>query len=282
MTPIARSRLARRPPAGNALAAAALVALATGCAVAPPEPAAPPLDELLQQAESSRTNGDRERARQLWHESSRLHPLSARPWRLLAEDHFRAGENGSAIVAAQEAARRDPQDRVALGILAVGGLRVSSTALVALREREGVPADTRGEAAALTRLLRETLGEPVLVPTPEPPQAPARARRVGRASTAATPAASTAAPRAPVATGSDTTVASPGAAAAPRSAATAAAAVAAVAPTGPVPHAPNTASRPALPATARGIAPAVDRSEATAGPRPLVSLPSANPFDRLR
>ncbi|MCK7498761.1 MAG: hypothetical protein MZW92_55370 [Comamonadaceae bacterium] len=184
-----------------------------------------PLDDLLRQAETARVQGDRDRARQQWHDAARLHPLSATPWRPLAEDHFKAGENGSAIVAAQEAARRDPQDRVAQAILAVGGLRVSTGALAALGERDGVPADTRGEAVALTRLLRETLGEPVLVPAPEAPRTPTRTRRAARpAGTGATTPAPAPAPAPATASGArvpsvPVTAVSPSAAAtAPRSA----------------------------------------------------------------
>ncbi|MBZ8142860.1 hypothetical protein CLD22_23565, partial [Rubrivivax gelatinosus] len=148
--------------AATLLGASLLAACATGGHEAT---ATRPLDELLKQAEQARAQGEPERARLQWQQASRAYPADKQPWLHLAQDYFRSGEHGNAIVAAQEAMQRDPQDRVAQGILAVSGLRVSTVALVRLREHaEGLPGDTRSEAATLTRLLRDTLGEPVLVP----------------------------------------------------------------------------------------------------------------------
>ncbi|WP_200231415.1 outer membrane protein assembly factor BamD [Rubrivivax gelatinosus] len=237
-----RSRTAVALSAATLLGASLLAACASGSREAT---ATRPLDELLKQAEQARAQGEPERARLQWQQASRAYPADKQPWLHLAEDYFRSGEHGNAIVAAQEAMQRDPQDRVAQGILAVSGLRVSTVALVRLREHaEGLPGDTRSEAATLTRLLRDTLGEPVLVPPPEPAAtAPARNRL--------RPARATA------------TKVAPATATAPATAVAASAAAAAA-------------------TAATGAARNSDKAAATLRPPVPAALPAPNPFDRLR
>jgi hypothetical protein len=183
-------------------------------------PAQPSLQELLQQSEAAAKQGSRDLARSRYREAAAAYPTSKVPWQKLAEDYFEKADYGNAILAAQEVLQRDPQELVAHSILAVAGLRVSATSLTALREqRNGVPTNTRDEAAALTRTLRETLGETTLVPlaaTAADPQASAAkpaARPVRRppprpvvaaasapaAVAAPTPVAATAKPAAPAA-----------------------------------------------------------------------------------
>lgn len=206
----------RRTPTLAALSAALLAA----CAATPPAPpATPPLDERLRQAEIARAQGSPAQARQLWQQAAREHPASKQPWLSLADDHLRAGEHGSAIAAAQEAAQRDPQDRGAQGILALGGLRIATAALSGLREQpDALSADTRGELVSLARLLREALGE-----TPTPAASPAaaapprtRPRPARTAPAAAPPPATT--PAAPRAAGLPAATTVPGAPATPAAA----------------------------------------------------------------
>jgi len=155
--------------------------------VSAPAPAQPSLAELMKQAQDAHAQGGKERARETWREASRNYPTSKEPWLKLAEDHFATADYGYAVLAAQEVSQRDPADRTAHSILAVAGLRVAAMALGALRgQQSGMPADTRSEAENLTKLLRETLGEPVLVPADSVAQ-PARRPAPRRA--AAEPAA---------------------------------------------------------------------------------------------
>lgn len=182
----------------------AIAALLTACAAPPAEPPAPPpLDEQMRQAELARSQGAHGQARALWQQATRDHPTSKQPWLQLAGDHARAGEHGSAIAAAQEAAQRDPADREAQALLALSGLRIATTALAGLREHpDGLPGTARGEATTLTRLLRDTLGEPAPPPPPAPvPKPKARIARTPAAAPAAVPtppvSPATAAPAAP-------------------------------------------------------------------------------------
>jgi tetratricopeptide (TPR) repeat protein len=170
-----------------AVASAAFV----GCATPTPPPAAAPvqpsLEELMQRAQNSAKEGRREAARIEYRDAARAYPAVKAPWVKLAEDYFEANDYGNAILAAQEVQQRDPQDVLAQSILAVSGLRVSSAALIALRDQtSGVPSSTRDQAEALTRTLREALGETILVPRVEPP-APVPRPRTNRPRTAVVP-----------------------------------------------------------------------------------------------
>ncbi|TCP02922.1 tetratricopeptide repeat protein [Rubrivivax gelatinosus] len=236
------------PPASpGALAAGlfAVVSLLGACASPPAQPSAPlPLAEQLRQAEVARAEGVPGQARSLWLQAARDHPTSKQPWLQLADDHVRAGEHGGAIAAAQEAVQRDPLDREAQSILALSGLRIATVALAGLREHpEGLPGTTRGEASALTRLLRESLGEPAppVAPAAPPPKARTRGTRP---------------------------------AAAPQPAAAKPAAPAPAAPA-PAPAAPAAPAAAALRSTV--VLPA-----AVPGRPPAAAVPAPNPFDRLR
>lgn len=149
---------------------AALVLM--GCATTPapvatPAPAVQSLAQFMQEAGKASTEGSKLRARQLYYSAAKTYPVSKEPWLKLAEDYFEASNYGQAILAAQEVIQRDPDDSLATGVLAVSGLRVSAAALSTLRKQKStLNGGTRTEAENLARLLRELLGEPVLVPRP--------------------------------------------------------------------------------------------------------------------
>ncbi len=124
------------------------------------------------EAQQAVTAGSRDRARDLYRTAAKSHPTSKEPWLRLAEDHFEVGDYGQAILASQEVLHRDPNDTLATSVLAVSGLRLSSSALSMLR-RNTLSPDARFEAEGLARTLREVLGEPVLVPRPPVEVAPA-------------------------------------------------------------------------------------------------------------
>lgn len=121
------------------------------------------------------------------------HPVDKRPWVKMAQIRFNAGVYGEAITDAQEALARDPDDLVAHSIVAVSGLRVSSRALADLTRKNKLNGDVKSEAQDLAKLLRTTLGEPIIVktetarPAPSKPKAPAAS---GNASSAGSKAAS--------------------------------------------------------------------------------------------
>lgn len=179
----------------------------TGCATAPPPaPASAPAMQLLaqfmQEAGKASTEGSKLRSRELYYAAAKTYPASKEPWLKLAEDYFEASNYGQAILAAQEVIQRDPDDSLATGVLAVSGLRVSAAALSTLRKQQStLIGGTRTEAESLARLLRDLLGEPVLVPRPNmiapapaTPATPAvkpkpRAVRIGGATSDVSPVA---------------------------------------------------------------------------------------------
>ncbi len=169
------------------IAFAALVL--AGCATPPPPapvaaPAVQSLAQYMQEASKASTEGSKLRSRELYNAAAKTYPSSKEPWLKLAEDYFEASNYGQAILAAQEVIQRDPDDSLATGVLAVSGLRVSATALSTLRKQQtALNGGTRTEAESLARLLRDLLGEPVLVPRPT-----ASTASTGSAPAAAAPA----------------------------------------------------------------------------------------------
>ena len=143
----------------------------SGCAVAPPPPVATPapavqpLQQYLQEAGQAAAEGSKERARDVYRTAAKTYPTSKEPWLKLAEDYFEVNNYGQAILASQEVLQRDPADSVATSVLAVSGLRVSASALSLLRQQQRtLNGGTRTEAEDLAKVLRDLLGEPVLVP----------------------------------------------------------------------------------------------------------------------
>lgn len=147
----------------------------------------------MQEAKQAATEGSKERARDIYRTAAKTYPASKEPWLKLAEDYFEANNYGQAILASQEVLQRDPADSVATSVLAVSGLRVSASALSMLRQQQSsLNGGTRSEAEDLAKVLRDVLGEPVLVPSAAPAVKPAVAP--GRRSSAPRPAAGASAP----------------------------------------------------------------------------------------
>ncbi|KAA3653749.1 MAG: tetratricopeptide repeat protein [Proteobacteria bacterium] len=95
-------------------------------------------------------------------------PARKEPWVRMARMYFDAENYGNAIVAADEALQRDSADRTAKGLRAVSGLRVATQSLAELRDDANLKGSARADAVSLANVLRETLGEDVLVPPLSP------------------------------------------------------------------------------------------------------------------
>jgi predicted Zn-dependent protease len=115
------------------------------------------------------------------------HPVDKRPWVKMAQIRFNAGVYGEAITNAHEALERDPDDTVAHSIVAVSGLRVASKALSDLTRKNNLNSDVKSEAQDLAKLLRTSLGEPILIKAENQRTVPMRTRQTSTASN--TPAA---------------------------------------------------------------------------------------------
>lgn len=147
------------------LASSLLLAACTSTpAPAPKVPAPPTLAQLLTEADAAARAGRYEQAAALLQRGSSAYPADKAPWLQLAQMAFDRGQYGQAIVQAQEALERDPEDKVAGSIVAVGGLRLAGKALADLSRQNHLNGSLRSEAQELARLLRASLGEEVLVP----------------------------------------------------------------------------------------------------------------------
>lgn len=124
------------------------------------------LQELMAQAAQANGAGQKEQAVTLWKQAAAAYPADKAPWSGIAQARFDAGRYGDAIVSAQEVLVRDPGDRLANSIIAISGLRLSTRALADLSRQNNLSGSIRTESQDLAKLLRESLGEQVLVPSP--------------------------------------------------------------------------------------------------------------------
>ncbi len=124
----------------------------------------------MTEAETSMTAGQKDAAITSFEKAARTNPSRKEPWTRMAQINFDASNYSKAMVAAEEALQRDPNDLPSKSILAVGGLRVSSKAISDLRQGQALNGDVRNQAESLAQMLREALGQTVLVSPP--PQAP--------------------------------------------------------------------------------------------------------------
>ncbi len=123
------------------------------------------VNESMAAADKAQKQGHTEQAMALLDQAIKADPASKAPWLKKAQIHFDARQYGQAISEAQEVLQRDVNDLTAKSILAVSGLRVSALALEQLRKANEVNGATRSEAESVARLIREALGEPILVPS---------------------------------------------------------------------------------------------------------------------
>lgn len=120
--------------------------------------------ELIREAQHAVASGARQRAQILLEEATRTNPTDKQPWIKLAQLHFEQGRYAQAITAGQEVLARDSANLDARSIVLVSSLRVAAKSLEELSASNQLAGDTRTEARKVTHLLRETLGETVLVP----------------------------------------------------------------------------------------------------------------------
>lgn len=117
--------------------------------------------------------GNREEAVRILEDLAKKNPGRKDPWIRMAKIHFDGENYAQAIVAAEEALQRDNTDRTAKSIRAVGGLRVAAQSLTDLRGDVELKGDARSDAVGLAKVMRDTLGEDVLVPPDEKKKKPA-------------------------------------------------------------------------------------------------------------
>jgi tetratricopeptide (TPR) repeat protein len=157
-----------------------------GASIRAERPQATSLDRALADADAALTAGQADRAQSLLKAAAVDYPADKTPWLHLAQIKFDRASYGEAILHAQEALQRDPNDKLGNSIVAVSGLRLSTKALADLSQQNNLSGSLRSEAQELAKLLRTTLVEEVLVPsqnTAARKAAPAAARRAGSSGT---------------------------------------------------------------------------------------------------
>ena len=121
-------------------------------------------DQLLREAQEALKSGAKIRAQKLFEDASKSNPADKKPWINLAQLHFDDGNYAQAITAGQEVLARDGKDQVARSIVLVSSLRVAAKSLAEMRALNQWTGDARAEAKKVAAILRENLGEDVLVP----------------------------------------------------------------------------------------------------------------------
>lgn len=122
------------------------------------------LEDVLVEAHAAAKAGKNHKAIAILAEAAGAYPAEKAPWLKLAQLHFDQANYGDAVINALEVLQRAPDDQLATSIVAVSGLRLSTTALANLSRQNRLSGSLKTEAQDLAKLLRETLGEPVLVP----------------------------------------------------------------------------------------------------------------------
>ncbi len=133
------------------------------------------------EADAAVAAGQADKAFVLLKGAAQAFPTDKTPWLRMAQMRFDANDYGAAIVNAQEALERDPDDTLAHSIAAVSGLRVSSEALADLTRMNKINSDVKSEAQDLAKLLRASLGEDVLVPGAGKPKGTVKRTRTSSA-----------------------------------------------------------------------------------------------------
>lgn len=148
--------------------ATAISSLMTGCATngasMSPEEFAAVMASSNSKVDSLVGSGNYEEAIKVLGDVAKNNPGKKEPWLRMARVHFDDKNYSQAIVAAEEALQRDGTDRTAKTLRAVSGLRVASLSLADLRGDVDLKGNTKSDAMALVKVMRETLGEEVLVP----------------------------------------------------------------------------------------------------------------------
>ncbi|MBD8563556.1 hypothetical protein IFU01_04645 [Oxalobacteraceae sp. CFBP 8763] len=132
---------------------------------------------MMGKAAAADSAGQKEAAIALWREAATAYPTDKTPWTRMAQTRYEAGRYGEAIVNAEEVLVRDPNDQVANSIIAVSGLRLSTRALADLSRQNNLSGSLRTESQDLAKLLRESLGEQIIVPPVQRARAAAPATR---------------------------------------------------------------------------------------------------------
>jgi len=91
-------------------------------------------------------------------------PTEKTPWVRMTQIKYDAGSYGDAVAYALQVLQRDPADKYAKGVVALGSLKLSIKALNDLSAQSDLNGGVLSDAQSQTKLLRESLGETVVDP----------------------------------------------------------------------------------------------------------------------
>lgn len=91
-------------------------------------------------------------------------PSEKTPWVRMTQIKYEAGSYGDAVAYALQVLQRDPADKYAKGVVALGSLKLSIKALNDLSAQSDLNGGVLSDAQNQTKLLRESLGETVVDP----------------------------------------------------------------------------------------------------------------------
>ena len=141
--------------------------LLTACASGgPATPVAAPVatfSNVMDEADAALKAGQTDKAYAILKGATSAFPKEKKPWLQLAQMKFDRASYGEAINDALEVLQRDPVNRMANSIVAVSGLRLSSKAIADLTRQNNLNGSLRSEARDLTKVLRTSLGEEVVL-----------------------------------------------------------------------------------------------------------------------
>jgi tetratricopeptide (TPR) repeat protein len=123
------------------------------------------LESVVTEANTAQAAGQTDQALNLFKDATNKFPTDKTPWLRIAQIKFDSASYGEAISNALEALQRDPTDKIANSIVTVSGLRLATKALADLRTQNALSGTVKNEAQDLAKLLRDNLGETVLVPS---------------------------------------------------------------------------------------------------------------------
>ncbi|MCU6432924.1 hypothetical protein LPB67_03925 [Undibacterium sp. Jales W-56] len=122
------------------------------------------IETMMADAELASAAGQQDKALAILKNATNTFPTDKAPWAQMAQMKFDTANYAEAVMNAQEVLQRDPVDKLANSIIAVSGLRLSTKALTDLSQQNNLTGSLRTEAQDLAKLLRESLGENLLVP----------------------------------------------------------------------------------------------------------------------
>ncbi len=156
------------------LLAGALAVVFCGCVSTPPNKEQ--MSSAVTQAAAAASSHGPEYAVGELEKLTKRDPTSALPWSQIARIRFDQEKYGQAIVAADEAIQRDPDDFSAKTIWVVGGLRLAQQGILNMKNDAKLKGDARADAQTLANEMRKVLGtalfSPRRAPTPKPAVTP--------------------------------------------------------------------------------------------------------------